>query len=244
VAELALNKVTFWPAAISRKFLTPLRSTVITRQLLALPASRPSSHGADVERGYGHVQMLRASPRHRSGLAAEQLAACQIDPQIEQIPPIYASTPDAIGVGKVIIETHMVTFDEDYCADHAGFVPGEFVLLAASDDGCGMDKETLDHIFEPFFTTKDVHQGTGLGLSTVYGIVKQNNGFINVYSEPGKGTTFRIYLPCHVGEAEKIRAEIVTEIPPSGNEMVLLVEDESAIREMGRMMLENWVTRC
>ncbi len=130
-------------------------------------------------------------------------------------------------------------FDEAYCADHAGFVPGDFVLLAVSDDGCGMDKETLDSIFEPFFTTKDVNQGTGLGLATVYGIVKQNNGFINVYSEPGKGTTFRIYLPRHMGEAGKREAEIVTEIPTSRGEMVLLVEDEPAIREMGQMMLER-----
>jgi CheY-like chemotaxis protein len=102
-----------------------------------------------------------------------------------------------------------------------------------------MDKETLDNIFEPFFTTKDVNQGTGLGLATIYGVVKQNNGFINVYSEPGKGTTFKIYLPRHAGKAEPKTTEIDTKIPTSSGEVVLLVEDESAIRKMGKMMLER-----
>ena len=113
------------------------------------------------------------------------------------------------------------------------------MLLAVSDDGCGMDKETLDQIFEPFFTTKGVGQGTGLGLATVYGIVKQNNGFINVYSEPGKGTTFRIYLPRYADQAVDTQRERAAEIPLSRGETVLVVEDEPAILKMGKMMLEK-----
>jgi two-component system, cell cycle sensor histidine kinase and response regulator CckA len=166
----------------------------------------------------------------------------KIDPsQIEQVlANLCINARDAVsGVGKVTIETHTVTFDQAYCADHAGFVPGEFVLLAVSDDGCGMDKETVDSIFEPFFTTKDVNQGTGLGLATVYGIVKQNKGFINVYSEPGKGTTLKIYLPRHVGQAQKIKTDKDAKIPTSRGELVLLVEDESGIRNMGQMMLQS-----
>ncbi len=121
-----------------------------------------------------------------------------IDPsQLDQILiNLCTNAKDAIiGVGKIIIETDHVTFDETYCENHDGFVPGDFTILALSDDGCGMDRETLNNIFEPFFTTKELGKGTGLGLSTVYGIVKQNKGFINVSGEPGKGTKFRIYLP-------------------------------------------------
>ncbi len=161
--------------------------------------------------------------------------------QIDQIlANLCVNARDAIGgVGKITIETHMVTFDGAYCNDHAGFVPGDFVLLAVSDDGCGMEKETLANIFEPFFTTKDVNQGTGLGLATVFGIVKQNNGVINVYSEPGTGTTFRIYLSRHAGTVENISVKTISEFPASRGEAVLLVEDEPAIIKMCRMMLER-----
>lgn len=143
------------------------------------------------------------------------------------------------GVGNIIIETQNADFDDAYCAEHEGTFPGGYVMLAVSDNGNGMDKRTMDKIFEPFFTTKDVGKGTGLGLAMVYGIIKQNNGFINVYSEPGKGTTFKVYFPSCVGEAEKIRKKAISKIPSSKGETVLLVEDEPIILEMSQKMLEK-----
>jgi signal transduction histidine kinase len=101
-------------------------------------------------------------------------------------------------VGTITIQTDRKTLDQMYCDHHSGAVPGEYVLLSVGDDGAGMDKAVLKNLFEPFFTTKDIGKGTGLGLATVYGIVKQNNGYINVYSEPGLGSVFRIYLPRHI----------------------------------------------
>lgn len=109
-----------------------------------------------------------------------------------------------------------------------------------SDDGCGMDQEILKNLFEPFFTTKEVGKGTGLGLATIYGIIKQNNGFINVYSEPGQGSTFKIYLPRHHASPEKEASAVHSEEPaPTGNETILLVEDEPGILEMTRTMIEQ-----
>ena len=130
------------------------------------------------------------------------------------------------------------TFDESYCAGHTGAIPGEYVLLTVSDSGCGMDEETLKNIFEPFFTTKREGEGTGLGLATVYGIVKQNNGSINVYSEPGKGTTFRIYLPRFAG-AEGTKVTATAAKPPHGTGTVLLVEDEKSIRITTDLFLKD-----
>jgi CheY-like chemotaxis protein len=166
----------------------------------------------------------------------------KMDPsQIDQIlANLCVNARDAIAaVGKVIIETSRVTFDEAYCAECPGFIPGDFVMLAVSDDGQGMDRETLDRIFEPFFTTKGVGQGTGLGLATVYGIVKQNNGFINVYSEPGRGSTFKIYLPRHAAATGQMRQESQAAPAAPGHETILLVEDEAAILEITRLMLEK-----
>jgi len=147
---------------------------------------------------------------------------------------------DAVaGVGAVTIETANVVLDETYTQTHAGFAAGEFVLVTVSDTGAGMDQKTLDHLFEPFFTTKEMGKGTGLGLATVYGIVKQNNGFINVYSEPGHGTAFRIYLP-RVRAAAVEKVEAVAREASGGSETILLVEDEKAILVLGRDMLERF----
>ncbi len=166
----------------------------------------------------------------------------KMDPsQIDQIlANLCVNARDAItGVGQITIETGMKTFDKAYCADHPGFTPGDFVLVEFSDTGCGMDKDTLANLFEPFFTTKETGKGPGLGLATVYGIVKQNNGFINVYSEPEKGTVFRIFLPrYHLPDKTSIT---VPEKKPvsGGHETILLVEDEPSILRMSRMMLER-----
>jgi signal transduction histidine kinase/ActR/RegA family two-component response regulator len=166
----------------------------------------------------------------------------KMDPsQIDQIlVNLCVNARDAItGVGKLTIETGKKTFDEEYCKDHAGFFPGDFVLLAVSDNGSGMDKEVLDNLFEPFFTTKPVNKGTGMGLATIYGIVKQNNGFINVYSEPGQGSTFKIYLPRSVADKDTEKAVPDKKAAAGGTETILLVEDEPSILRMTRMMLER-----
>ena len=166
----------------------------------------------------------------------------KMDPvQISQIfANLAVNARDAInGVGCIEIETGQVVFDEAYCAQHAGFFPGQYVVVSVRDDGAGMDRETLGKIFEPFFTTKPVGQGTGLGLATVYGIVKQNAGFINVYSEPGQGTVFRIYLPPFVGSSAQAAGVPASKEMPRGTETVLLVEDEDAVLQLARRYLEH-----
>jgi len=174
-------------------------------------------------------------------LPDESLGAIKMDcTQIDQIlANLCVNSRDAIGdTGRITIETSNVFFDEAYCASHIGFAPGEYILLMLSDNGCGMDRETISHLFEPFFTTKEMGKGTGLGLATVYGVVKQNNGFINVYSELGLGTTFKIYLPRHKTQDEKLSEPEEVEPVITGHETILLVEDEPMILEMATVMLE------
>jgi two-component system, cell cycle sensor histidine kinase and response regulator CckA len=170
------------------------------------------------------------------------LGLVKMDPsQIDQmLANLCINARDAIrDTGKITIETGSENFDEAYCASHPDFLPGRYVLLAVSDDGCGMDKETFNHLFEPFFTTKGVGEGTGLGLATVYGIVKQNNGFINVCTEPGVGTTFRIYLPQIDSSLEKKKPARTASSKKSGEGTILLVEDEAAILKVTTIMLER-----
>jgi len=140
--------------------------------------------------------------------------------------------------GRLVIATQNVDIDEDYCRLHTYYIrPGSYVLLAVSDTGIGMDAATIDRNFEPFFfTTKEIGKGTGLGLATVFGIVKQHGGFINVYSEPGKGTTFRVYLPGDSGAPEPSKAE-PDEQPQKGTETILLAEDHESLRELAQETL-------
>jgi len=158
----------------------------------------------------------------------------KLDPaQIDQIlANLCVNARDAIsGVGTITLETGHRTIDADYCARHADAVPGAYVFLSVSDNGGGMEPETLAHIFEPFFTTKDIGKGTGLGLATVYGIVRQNNGFIEVSSGLNKGSTFKIYLPQASAEAEATLISLKEEEVPKGcGETIMLVEDEHSLR--------------
>jgi two-component system cell cycle sensor histidine kinase/response regulator CckA len=174
--------------------------------------------------------------------AESNLGRVKADPgQLEQIlMNLAVNARDAMPQGgKVIIGTANTEVDAIYARVYAYFKPGSYVTLSFSDTGCGMDRETQARIFEPFFTTKEPGRGTGLGLSTVYGIVKQNDGYIRVYSEPGKGTTFKIYLPRTEKAAQPSGVTPAPVSVPQGCGTVLLVEDEAALRALARDCLES-----
>jgi len=221
------------------------RSADITKQLLAFARKQTISPrrldlNDTVESMLNMLRRLIGEDIDLVWQPSAHLWPVKMDPfQIDQIlANLCINARDAIdGVGKLTIETGRKTFDEDYCSEHPGFIPGDFVLLAVSDNGCGMDKGTLDNLFEPFFTTKEVGKGTGLGLATVYGTVKQNNGFINVYSEPGQGSTFRIYLPRLVDDTDSAAVVPEEKTAVGGRETILLVEDEPMILKMTTTML-------
>ena len=223
------------------------RSADLTRQLLAF--ARKQTVNPEVldlnEIISGMLSMLQRLIGENVKLdwrPGPELWPVEMDPvQVDQILANLAiNARDAIAsVGTVTVETANVVFDEAYCRSHMSFVPGEYVLLEVGDTGAGMDKGTLEHIFEPFFTTKEAGKGTGLGLATVYGIVKQNNGFIIVHSEPGRGTKFSIYLSRARSQMARVKTAVEQRIA-SGTETVLLVEDEEAILKLGKTILERY----
>ena len=234
-------------ADLSQVLKSAKRAKDITRQLLAFARKQTIAPvvldlNETVESMFKMLRRLIGEDIDLVWMPGKVLGNVKMDPsQIDQIlANLCVNARDAIeGVGKITIETGKITFDEAYCADHTGFIPGEFVILAVSDNGCGMDKEILNNIFEPFFTTKPVDKGTGLGLSTVFGIVKQNNGFINVYSEPGKGTSVKIYLPLYEDEAVEIQRGSTGKIPQGQGETILLVEDDLSILKLAQKILER-----
>lgn len=226
---------------------TTERSADITRQLLAFARKQMISPKViDLnETVAGMLKMLLrliGENINLSWLPGSGLWPVKVDPaQIDQIlANLCVNARDAIAdVGKIVVETTNCILDEEYCHTHAGFKPGQYVRIDVSDNGSGIEQETLAHVFEPFFTTKDIGKGTGLGLATVYGIVKQNNGFINIYSESGQGTRLTIYLPRYLGPEERETAESEAAPQVSGGETILLVEDEPALLIMTRKMLER-----
>jgi PAS domain S-box-containing protein len=223
------------------------RSADLTRQLLTFArkqtiAPKVLDLNATVE---GMLKMLGRLVGEDIALAwhpATDLWPVKLDPsQIDQVlVNLCVNARDAIGgVGKITIQTANFSCDEAYVAAHAGLLPGDYVLLSVSDTGCGMDQEVLGHLFEPFFTTKGVGHGTGLGLSTVYGVVKQNEGAIQVHSEPGRGATFKLFLPRHAELASQVGQGGPALPAIRGHETILLVEDEPSILRLGTRVLER-----
>jgi len=222
------------------------QAAALTKQLLAFSRRQPlepkvlnlNSLIGDtlsmLERLIGEAIELRLVP-------APDVGNVRVDPgQIELV--LFNLTINARDAmpdgGTLTFETNNMELDEEYCAVHPNVAPGEFVMITATDTGCGIHREMQRHIFEPFFTTKEVGEGTGLGLATVYGIVKQHSGHVDVYSEPGEGTTFKVYFPLVAELADELPGKSPLGTAPRGTETILLVEDEDAVRAVARRGLE------
>lgn len=224
-----------------------LHSSEITRKLLAFArkqtiAPKILDLNKTVEGMIRMLQRLIGESIDLSWLPGKDPAMIKIDPsQIDQIlANLCVNARDAVtGSGKIIIATDTVSFDEEFCRHHKDYAPGDYILLSVSDNGSGIDDHALNHLYEPFFTTKQVEQGTGLGLATVYGIVQQNNGIIDVQSILGKGTTFSIYFPRCSNSADVVPNPEKKILAEPNQETILLVEDEQAILRMIKIMLER-----
>jgi len=221
------------------------RSADLTRQLLAF-ASKQANEPKILDLNQALAGMISMVQRLiGEGIQLKwqpdmDLWPVKVDPsQIDQIlANLCLNARDAItDIGTITVETGNRSLGTDYFTHLAWSAPGEYACLCVSDNGRGMDQEILTNIYEPFYTTKGVGKGTGLGLATVFGIVKQNNGFINVYSEPEQGTTFEVYLPRYPGHAEQSDPEGASKLPLCGRETILLVEDDPGILEMTSEML-------
>jgi len=223
------------------------RSADLTRQLLAFARKQSvNPQVMDLNETIGSMtkMLLRLIGEniHLTWNPGNDLWKVEIDPsQIDQIiANLIVNARDAInGSGNVSIETANTVLDERYCSLHFGANAGDYVKLAIKDDGSGMNDEVLQHIFEPFFTTKEAGRGTGLGLAMVYGIVQQNNGYIDIDSTPGQGTAFRIYLPRVEHQAVESTQESRSEQDLPRSETILVVEDEKLVRTLSSRILRN-----
>src|SRR5579864_4553539 len=223
------------------------RAAELTRQLLTFSRRqvvRPKILDANTVVAGAAVMLRRLIGEHIELriVAGPDLARVHADPgQLEQvIMNLAVNSRDAMPQGgTLILETQNVDLEESFTGPHVTLQPGRYVMLAVTDTGTGMDAQTASHLFEPFFTTKEQGQGTGLGLSTVHGIVRQSGGEIIVHSEPGQGTCVKIYLPGISESPSDERAESKVERVVSGSETILLVEDEAAVRKLVRRTLET-----
>ncbi|MGM0417853.1 MAG: PAS domain S-box protein [Thermodesulfobacteriota bacterium] len=223
------------------------RSAELTKQLLAFARKQTIDPkildlNTTIEKMLQMLKRLIGENINLKWTPEDNLWNVKIDPtQLDQLlVNLCVNSKDAIiDVGEIEIGTKNIRADKKYCQKNLECVPGEYVMIYVHDTGSGMDSKTIENLFEPFFTTKDLGKGTGLGLATVHGIVKQNNGFIDVYSKPDEGTDFMIYLPRFEGEEKINQANNNDKETESGSETILLVEDEESIMKMTSLILEK-----
>jgi signal transduction histidine kinase/CheY-like chemotaxis protein len=221
-------------ATLTRQLLSFSRKQVLEPRILD-----PNVVVQEIE---GMLRRIIGEDIHLVTVLRQRGGAIKADPgQLHQvIMNLAINARDAMpNGGTLTIETADTELDESYAAEHLEVCPGPYVMLAVSDTGIGMDRETQSRIFEPFFTTKEAGKGTGLGLATVYGIVKQSGGHLWVYSELGHGTTFKVYLPRVANAAEGAQAPAASNPLPKGTETILLVEDDESLRDLAREILEE-----